>query len=44
MIKWIKENVPFAYEVDGFLKKIVLILLKRKLKKYDRKRNSDVGV
>lgn len=44
MIRWIKENVPFAYEGDKFVKKIVLKLLKRKLKKYDRKRNSDVGV
>lgn len=44
MIKWIKENVPFVYEIDRFIKRMVLKLMKKNLKRYDRKRNTNSGV
>ena len=44
MGRWIKNNVPFVYEIDGFIKRMVLKLIKKKLKRYDRKRGTNSRV
>lgn len=44
MLKWIKYNIPLIYEVDRFIKNLILKLLKRNLKKYDRERDTDIRV
>ena len=44
MIRWIKNNVPFVYEMDGFIKRMVLKLIKKNLKRYDRKRSTNSRV